>query len=81
MSVNNIYNCDAHTSRKNTVLIAGDSMINGINEKRFSANIKSVKVRYFSCATIDDMYFSLIPLLMGKINRFSFACGYRQFDK
>ena len=62
MSVNNIYNCDAHPWPKNTVLIAGDSMINGINEKLISTNIKSVKFRYFSCATIDDMYFSLIPL-------------------
>ena len=67
MSVNNIYNCDAHAPLKNTVLIAGDSMINGINEKRFSTNIKSVKVRYFSGATIDDMYFSLILLLREKL--------------
>ena len=66
MSVNNIYNCDAHPWPKNTVLIAGDSMINGINEKLISTNIKSVKLRYFSCATIDDMYFSLIPLLRKK---------------
>ena len=66
MSVNNIYNFDAHPWPKNTILIAGDSMINGINEKRISTNFKSVKVRCFSGATIDDMYFNLIPLLRKK---------------
>ena len=45
MSVKNIYKFDAHLWPKNTVLIAGDSMINGINEKRISTNFKSVKVR------------------------------------
>ena len=44
-------------------LIAGDSMINGINEKRISTDFKSVKVRCFRGATIDDMSFNLIPLL------------------
>ena len=66
MSVNNVYNFDAHPWPKNTILIAGDSMINGINEKRISTNFKSVKVRCFSGATIDDMYFNLIPLLRKK---------------
>ena len=65
MSVN-VYNFDAHLWPKNTILIAGDSMINGINEKCISANLKSVKVRCFSRATIDDMYFNLIPLLRKK---------------
>ena len=41
-------------------------MINGINEKRISTNFKSVKVRCFSGATIDGMYFNLIPLLKKK---------------
>ena len=66
MSVNNVYNVDAHPWPKNTILIAGDSMINGINEKRISTNFKSVKVRCFSGATIGDMYFNLIPLLRNK---------------
>ena len=30
MSVNNVYNFDAHPWPKNTILIAGESMINGI---------------------------------------------------
>ena len=63
MPVNNGHNCDAHPWPKNTILIAGDSMSNGINEKRFSTNFKSVKVRRFSDATIDNMCFNLIPLL------------------
>ena len=60
------YNFDAHPWPKNTILIAGDSMINGINEKRISTKFKSVKVRCFSRATIDDMYFNLISLLREK---------------
>ena len=48
MSVNNVYNFDAQLWPKNTILIARDSMINGINEKRISTNFKSVKVRCFS---------------------------------
>ena len=62
MSVNNVYNFDAHPWPKNAILITGDSMINGINKKRISTNFKSVKVRCFSGATTDDMYFNLIPL-------------------
>ena len=66
MSVNNVYNFDVHPWPKNTILIAEDSMINGINEKRISTNFKSVKIRCLNRATIDDMYFNLIPLLRKK---------------
>ena len=66
MSVSNVYNFDAHPWPKNTILIAEDSMINGINEKRIRTNFKSVKVKCFSVAMIDDMYFNLIPLLRKK---------------
>ena len=66
MSVNNVYNFDIHPWPKNTILIARDSMINGINKKRISTNFKSVKVRYVNGVTIDDMYFNLIPLLRKK---------------
>ena len=62
MSVSNGYNFDAYPWLKNTILIAGNSMINGINEKRISTNFKSVRVRCFSAATIDDMHFNLIPM-------------------
>ena len=81
MSVNNVYNFDAHPWSKNNILIAGDSMINEINEKRISTNFKSVKVRGFSGAMIDHMYFNFIPLLRKKTSCFSFTCGYQQFVK
>ena len=66
MSVNNVYNFDAHLWSKNTILIAGTSMIDGINKKRISTNFKSIKVRSFSGGTIDDMFFELTPLLRKK---------------
>ena len=75
LSVNNIYNFDARPWPKNTILIAGDSIINGINEKRISTNFKSVKVRCFSGATIDDMYFNLIPLLRKRPTTFVLHMG------
>ena len=81
MSVNNIYNFDVHPWPKNTILIAEDSMINGINEKRISTNFKSVEIRCLNRATIDDMYFNLIPMLGEKTSRFSLTCGYQQFVK
>ena len=49
MSVNNVDNFDAHTWQKNTILIEGDSRINGINEKGTSTNFISVKTRCFTC--------------------------------
>ena len=67
MSVNNVYNFDAHPWPKNPILIAGDTMINGINEERISTSFKSVKVKCFSGAAINDMYFNLIPLLRKKL--------------
>ena len=66
MSVNKVYNFDAHAWPKNTILLAENSMINGINEKRICTNSKSVKVRCFSGGTTDDMYFNLILLLRKK---------------
>ena len=81
MSVNNAYNFDVHPWPKNTILIAWDSMINGINEKPIPTNFESVKVRCFSGTKIDDMYFNLIPLLRKKNTRFSFTCGYQKFVK
>ena len=67
MLLENIRNIDdPHPWPKNTILIAGDTMINGINEKHISANVKSVKVRCFSGTTIDDMYFNLTSKLTDK---------------
>ena len=75
LSVNNIYNFDTRPWPKNTILIAGDSIINGINEKRISTNFKSAKVRCFSGPTIDNMYFNLIPLLRKRPTAFVLHMG------
>ena len=53
---------DVYPWPDNTVLIAGDSMLNGINEKRLSQEL-NVKVRPHSGATIRDMYEHLTALL------------------
>ena len=50
-------------------------MINGIKEKRIFTNIKSVKVRCFRGATIDDMHFNLITLLRKKTATFVLHVG------
>ena len=67
ISVNNVYNCDAFPWPKNTVLIGRVSKINDINKKSFSTAFRSVKVRSFSDATIDDMYDNLISLLTASL--------------
>ena len=66
MSENKIYNCDAHPWPKNTILIAGNSMINSSNERRFSTSFKSSKVGCFSGVLIDDIYLNFIRLLRKK---------------
>ena len=42
-----------------TTLIIGDSMLNGLDEKR----LKNCKVRAFPGSSIEDMHFHVIPLL------------------
>lgn len=46
----------------NTVLITGDSMLNGIQEERLNKNL-NVKVRPFPGAKVNDMYDYIAPLL------------------
>ena len=48
--------------RKGTCAIVGDSMLNGIDERRIS-KAHPVKVRFFLGARIMDMYHYLIPIL------------------
>ena len=67
ISVNNVYNCDAFPWPENRVLIGRVSKINDINKKSFSTAFRSVKVRSFSDATIDDMYDNLISLLTASL--------------
>ena len=42
VSVNNIYNFNAHPWPKNAILIAGHSMINGMNKKRISTKFNQM---------------------------------------
>ena len=54
---------EKHHWKSGTVLIAGDSIVSGIMEKRMGSN---VKVRAFPGASIKDMSSYLIPLLEKK---------------
>ena len=50
---------------KDTILITGSSILNGIDENRLNSKF-NVKVRAFSGAYVDDMYDYLAPLLKKK---------------
>ena len=52
-----------HKWSKNATLIAGDSMITGVDETTISRKGRVVKVRSFSGATIEDIYDYLKPIL------------------
>ena len=52
-----------HTWPINTLLIASDSIMNSIDEKRLNRSDVNVKVRSFSGSTIADMYDYIKPLL------------------
>ena len=54
---------DKHLWNNGTVLIAGDSILNGIDEKKLG---KDIKCRAFPGAVINDMYYYLTPLLQKK---------------
>ena len=51
-----------HKWSRNTILVTGDSMISGIDEKRLSKKYP-VKVRPFPGASADDMHHYVRPLL------------------
>ena len=53
---------ETHAWKKHTVLITGDSILNGIEEARMSKN-GNIKVRPFSGACIEDMKDYIKPLL------------------
>ena len=48
---------------KNTILVASDSMLSGLDERRLGRNNYKVKVRCFKGSTVGDMYHYLYPLL------------------
>ena len=45
-----------------TCAIFGDSMVNGINEKKLQKH-GNIKIIYFSCARINDMNHHLMPII------------------
>ena len=49
-------------------LIAGDSMINGTDEKRLLKKNSNVKVKYYNGALVEDMFFNLVPLMRKKLS-------------
>ena len=59
---------------RNTLLVASDSIYNSIDEKRLS-NRTNVKVRAFSGATVEDMYYYLYPLLSKEPDRILLHVG------
>ena len=64
LELSNVYteNDSTRPWGRNTTLIAGDSILYGIEEKR----LKNTKVRVFPGASIEDMHFNLTPLLRKK---------------
>ena len=48
---------------RNAVLIVGDSMLSGIDERRISKRDRKIKVKNFPGATIDGMYDYIKPLV------------------
>ena len=61
----NVYENESTPWPVNTILIADDSIINRIDEKRLSKKNSNVKVRYFNGASVKDMY-NLVPLMRKK---------------
>ena len=64
-----------HTWPKGTVLITGDSMLNGIEERKLCKPGRTVKVRPFSGATVDAMFDYLKPLIKKCPSKIILAIG------
>ena len=52
----NVYDNESTPWLVNTISIAGDSIINGIDEKRLSKKKSNVTVRFFNRALVEDMF-------------------------
>ena len=50
-----------------TTLIVGDSILSGIEEKKFSKRDRKVEVKYFPGATVDGMYYNIKLLLKSTV--------------
>ena len=66
--------------KENTIVIAGDSMLNGLEENRMSSK-NLVKVRTFPGATVDDMKDFLRPDTKEKPKKTNSACGNKRCSK
>ena len=60
--------------KRNTLLIVGDSTLNGIQESKMSSN-DSIKVRSFSGAVVNDLYNYLEPLMDKKNSKLILHVG------
>ena len=58
-----------------TTLIAGDSIISGIVEKRLCRKDKLVNARSFTGATIEDMFHYMVPLIRKRPDNIILHCG------
>ena len=78
---------DNHTSSsqdlypKNTIVIAGDSIINGVFEDKLRRKKHVVKVRNFPGANVEDMRHNLIPLIRKKPSNLIIHAGTNDAKK
>ena len=78
---------DNHTSSSqdlypsNTIVIAGDSIINGVFEDRLRRRNHVVKVRNFPGANVEDMRYNLIPLIRKKPSHLIIHAGTNDAKK
>ena len=78
---------DNHTSSsqdlhpRNTIVIAGDSIINGVFEDMLRRKNHVVKVRNFPGANVEDMRHNLIPLIRNKPSHLIIHAGTNVAEK
>ena len=60
---------------RNTIVIAGDSTINGVFEDRLRKKNHVVKIRNFPGANVEDMRHILMPLIRMKPSHFIICAG------
>ena len=66
---------------RNTIVIAGDSIINGVFEDRLRTKNHVVKVRNFSGANVEDVRHNLIPLIRKKPSHLIIHAGMNDAKK
>ena len=66
---------------RNTIVIAGDSIINGVFEERLRRKNYVVKVRNFPGANVEDVRHNLIPLIRKKPSHLIIHAGTNDAKK